>query len=68
MHACMKCFIDALLQPSARASSKVIKYSFSEIPEWLDKNSDVMYLCKLYLNELERFVSEAENLMKEKNE
>jgi hypothetical protein len=49
-------------------SSKVVKYSFGELPQWFDLNSDVIYLCKLYLDELERFVTEAQNLVKERNE
>lgn len=47
-------------------SSKVVKYSFGELPKWFDKNPDVMYLCEKYLGELERFVSEAENMIKKK--
>lgn len=47
-------------------SSKVAKYSFSELPKWFDENSDVMYLCSKYLDELQIFVAEAENLIKEK--
>jgi len=45
--------------------SKVIEYSFSELPEWFDENPDVMYLCSKYLDELQKFVTEAENLMKQ---
>jgi len=37
---------------------------FYKVPYWFDENPDVMYLCKQYLDELEKFVSEAENMMK----
>jgi len=46
-------------------SSKVVEYSFSELPKWFDENPDVMYLCSKYLDELQKFVTEAENLMKQ---
>lgn len=45
---------------------KVVSYSFVELPRWFDENPDVMSLCKKYLDELERFVTEAENVLKEK--
>lgn len=45
-------------------NSKVAKYSFRDVPEGFEENSDVMYLCGKYLDELQRFVTEAENLIK----
>lgn len=45
-------------------TSVVINYSFNDLPEWLDEDPDVMNLSKRYLDELEKFVSEAENLIK----
>lgn len=40
---------------------RIVTYSFDELPKWFDENPDVMYLCKKYLDELERFVAEAED-------
>lgn len=37
---------------------------FYKVPQWFDENPDVMYLCEKYLGELEKFVVEAENLVK----
>jgi len=48
----------------APPSPKTISYSFHELPEWFDENPDVMYLCKAYLEALEKFVTEAENMKK----
>lgn len=42
---------------------KVISYSFDERPTWFDENPDVMYNCRKYLDELERLVAEAENMV-----
>jgi len=39
---------------------------FYKVPQWFDENPDVMYLCEKYLGALERFVSEAENMIKKK--
>jgi len=41
-------------------NSGIVGYSFDELPEWFDENPDVMSLCKRYLDELEKFVTEAE--------
>jgi len=43
------------------ARPKIVSYSFLHSFKWFDENSDVMYLCKKYLDELERFVTEVEN-------
>jgi hypothetical protein len=37
---------------------------FYRVPNWFDENPDVIYLCKRYLDELEEFVTEAENMIK----
>lgn len=37
---------------------------FYKVPQWFDENTDVMYLCGKYLDELEKFVTEAENMIK----
>lgn len=37
---------------------------FYKVPYWFDENPEVMYLCKRYLDELEKFVAEAENMIK----
>lgn len=42
---------------------KIVSYSFDELPKWFDENPDVMYLCRKYLDELERLVAEAENMV-----
>jgi len=45
--------------------SGIVDYSFDELPRWFDENPDVMYLCGKYLDYLEKFVSEAEIMIKE---
>lgn len=40
---------------------KILGYNFLHYFKWFDEDPDVMYLCKEYLDELERFVSEVEN-------
>lgn len=45
-------------------SPKVVSYSFHELPKWFDENPDVMRLCKTYLDELEKFVAECEDMIK----
>jgi hypothetical protein len=45
-------------------SPRTVRYSFHDLPKWFDENPDVMELCKAYLDELERFVTEAENVVK----
>ena len=47
-------------------SSKVVSYSFLHPFKWFDENPDVMNLCKRYLDELEKFVTEAENMIKKR--
>jgi hypothetical protein len=37
---------------------------FYRVPNWFDENPDAIYLCKRYLDELEEFVTEAENMIK----
>jgi len=46
------------------SSPEVVCYSFHELPKWFDENPDVMYLCKICLDELEKFVTECENMIK----
>jgi hypothetical protein len=48
-------------QQPAPTVPQIVGYSFDELPKWFDENPDVMYLCKKYLDELERFVAEAED-------
>ena len=48
--------------------TKIIGYSFVHNFKWFNENPDVISLCKEYLDELERFVTEAENQVKEKRE
>jgi len=48
------------------AHPKIVNYSFHELPDWFDENPDVIYLCKRYLDELEKFVTEAESMVKKK--
>lgn len=50
----------------AQPSPRVVRYSFHELPEWFDDNPDVMRFCKKYLEELEKFVIEAESMIKGK--
>ena len=47
-------------EKEAEVKANVVSYSFHELPEWFDENPDVMSLCKKYLDELEKFVTEAE--------
>ena len=42
---------------------KIVSYSFDELPTWFDENPDVMYLCRKYLDELEKLVAEAEKMV-----
>jgi hypothetical protein len=44
-------------------SSEVLEYSFNRLPKWFDENPNVMHLCSKYLEELQRFVVEAESKM-----
>lgn len=44
---------------------EIISYIF-HVPKGFDENPDVMYLCKRYLGELEKFVTEAENMIKKR--
>jgi hypothetical protein len=59
---------EAKKRQPAWTSPKIVRYCFDELPTWFDENPDVMYLCCKYLDELENFVSDAENLSKEKKE
>lgn len=67
--------LDALLPSSVSHNKKRVKvhhdvklvnYIF-EIPEKLDENPEVMNLCLKYLDELEEFVIEAENMLRKGN-
>lgn len=42
----------------------IVGYSFLHPFKWFDSNPDVMILCKKYLDELEKFVIEVENMIK----
>lgn len=52
------------LMPLEVRDKKVIGYSFVHNFKWFDENPDVMHLCKQYLGELKKFVSEAEKMIK----
>jgi hypothetical protein len=41
-----------------------MRYDFVHDFKWFKEEPDVMQLCKKYLSELEKFVTEAESLMK----
>ena len=51
-------------EKNAPTSPKTVSYSFHELPRWFDENPNVMYLCERYLEELEKFVTEAENIIR----
>jgi len=51
-------------EPQAPATPKIISYSFHELPEWFDQDSDVMHLCEEWLGRLEKFITEAERKVK----
>jgi hypothetical protein len=52
------------LYPLEVKGKKVIGYSFVHDFKWFDENPDVVSLCKTYLDELEKFVAECENMIK----
>ena len=39
---------------------------FYSLPKWFDETPDVMYLCKAYLDELEKFATEAESMIEKR--
>jgi hypothetical protein len=49
------------LQPP-QTVPRIVEYSFDELPKEFDENPNVMYFCKKYLDELEKFVLEAEHI------
>lgn len=53
-------------RPLEVKDKKVIGYAFLHNFRWFDENPDVMSLCTQYLGELDRFVSEMENMEKKK--
>lgn len=56
--------VEKTLRKQTQLRSSVVY--FYKVPQWFDENPDVMYLCKKYLDELEKFVTEAENIIKRK--
>jgi hypothetical protein len=52
------------LLPLEVKKEKVIGYHFVHNFKWFNENPDVMYLCKKYLDELEKFVVELEKKVK----
>jgi hypothetical protein len=44
---------------------RVIGYHFVHDFKWFNEIPDVMNICKKYLDELEKFVSEAEHILEE---
>ena len=53
-------------EPDSSISSKVVSYSFLDLPKWFDENLDAIYLCKVYLDELEKFVTEVEKMIEKR--
>jgi hypothetical protein len=51
------------VKPQAPAAPQTVSYSFYELPEWFDEDSDVMHLCKEWLDKLEGFVVESEKMV-----
>jgi hypothetical protein len=51
------------VKPQASPTQNVISYSFHELPDWFDQDSDVMHLCEEWLGKLEGFVVEAQRLV-----
>jgi hypothetical protein len=52
------------LFPTEPRVDKIIGYHFTRHFKWFNENPDVMYLCKKYLDELEKFVVELEKKAK----
>lgn len=51
------------LLPLEVIDKEIVGYAFLHDFKWFDKSPDVMALCKEYLEELDRFVSEVENMV-----
>jgi hypothetical protein len=51
------------LMPLPLTEEKFIDYCFVHDFKWFEENPEVMKLCKRYLDELEVFVSEVENIL-----
>ena len=47
---------------------QIVRYFFHELPNWFDENPDVMLLCRKYLDELDKFVTEAKERCERKEE
>lgn len=55
-------------KPKNKPGKAGIVSVFYSLPKWFDETPDVMYLCKAYLDELEKFVTEGESMIETKGQ